>query len=306
MLRSLAGLALLAASATQVSAQTIARNRIDTTFAFGRGGWLDVSSLSGNVVVTGWTRPEARVIARIERGTIEASLSDSRITLSPRPERNSRSRNRIGEAYFEVSVPVGTRVMVTATAGDVRIRGTAAEVQATTAAGNIEVIDATDRIEIQSIAGDIRLERATGRVRIMTTSGDMTLSDIKGAIDIRAVSSDMELRRVESSDVRLGTTTGDLTYEGTVDPRGTYEFNTHSGDVRFAMPEGGSATLSLSTFNGDIQSAFPMLLQPGENIAQRRGRRMEFAVGSGGARVTISTFSGDIIIERGYARSPRE
>ena len=66
------------------------------------------------------------------------------------------------------------------------------------------------------------------------------------------------------------------------------------------------ATLSLQTYSGDIESAFPMTLQPGENIRRQRGRRMEFTVGGGGARVSITTFSGDITIERGVARSTRE
>ncbi len=283
--------------------------RVDTTFAFGRNGWLDVAVPSGTIIVQGWTRPEARVVGRIERGYLVTEISASRIGLATRSDRSSsrdRNRNSGNETVYEVTVPIGTRVMATSAGGDIRIRGTAGEVQATSAGGNIEVVDATDRITVQTVGGDIRVEKARGRVNIATTGGDLELDDIIGPLSVRAVSSDMRISRVESSDVRIGSTSGDITYEGTVDPKGIYELSTHSGDVGFAIPSGSGAVLSLQTYNGEISSAFPMTLQPGENLRRQRGRRMEFEIGGGGARVAITTFSGDITISRGFPRPGRE
>ncbi len=282
-------------------------DRVDTTVALDRNAWLDVSISSGTIIVTGWTRPEARIVARTEYGLIEGTYTSSRIGLSMRPDRNSsRNRTRTGPAVFEISVPIGTRVMATASSGDIRIRGTASEVQATTSSGNIEVVDATERVVVRAISGDIRLERVRGRTRVNTTSGDLELDSIVGELEIRSVSSDMRISRVESSDVRIGTTSGDISYDGTIDPKGSYDISTHSGDVRFEIPTNTGATLSLQTYNGDIESSFPMTLQPGENLQRQRGRRMEFSIGDGGARIAITTFSGDIIISRGIARSRRE
>ena len=48
-----------------------------------------------------------------------------------------------------------------------------------------------------------------------------------------------------------------------------------------------------------------MTLQPGANITRRRGKKMDFTIGSGGARVSVGTFSGDITIERS-GRSNKE
>ena len=48
--------------------------RVDSTFAFEKGSWVDVSIATGEVVITGWTRPEAKVYASIERGGIDAQL----------------------------------------------------------------------------------------------------------------------------------------------------------------------------------------------------------------------------------------
>jgi len=301
---------IVALPLTQLAAaQDRDARRIDTTFAFGRNGWLDVAIPSGTIIVHGWTRPEARVVGRVESGSLVTEISSSRIGLATRSDRSSsrnRSRSSGHETVYEVTVPIGTRVMATSAGGDIRIRGTAGEVQATSAGGNIEVVDATDRITVQTVGGDIRVEKARGRVSIATTGGDLELDDIVGPLTVRAVSSDMRISRVESSDVRIGSTSGDITYEGTVDPKGIYELSTHSGDVGFAIPSGSGAILSLQTYNGEISSAFPMTLQPGENLRRQRGRRMEFEIGGGGARVSITTFSGDITISRGFPRPGRE
>jgi len=295
---------LATALAPAASAQTEYRSRVDTTIAFGRNGWVDLGLVSGEIFVTGWTRSDARISASVEDGQLELLLSPTRIGIDARSRRGSRGR--VGEARYELSVPVGTRVMVSATSGDVRVRGTGAEVQVTTVSGTIEIIDAADRIEAGSMSGDIHVLRARGRTRITTTSGDLELEEITGVLQVKAVSSDISLRDVESSDVRVGTTSGDITYGGTVDPKGIYEFTTHSGDVQLEIPSGTGARLLLQTYNGDISSSFPITLQPGENIRRQRGKRMEFTIGNGGANISVSTFSGDITIERGSSRPRRD
>jgi hypothetical protein len=298
----LAALALgaVAGGPATARAQRDARTRIDTTFAFSKDGWVDLGLVSGEIVVTGWTRPEARVIARLERdGYLETTLSSDRIYVHTR----SRSR-RLGEARYEVMVPIGARVQASSTSGDIRIKATAAEVQVNAVSGDIEVLDARDRISITTVSGDVHAERLNGRTRIGTTSGDLQIDDITGDLSVHTVSSEITLRNVKSSHVSAGTVSGEITYTGTVEPTGSYEFNTHSGDVRIEIPSNSGATLELQTWSGSITSRFPMTLQPGER--SRRGKLYEFTIGAGGARINAQTFSGDIRLERGGARSGRE
>lgn len=296
-----AALALGAASGGPATAcaQRDVRSRIDTTFAFNKGAWVDLSLISGEIIVTGWTRPEARVIARLERdGYLDASLTSGRIRIETR----SRSR-RLGEGRYELMVPIGTRVQASAVSGDIRITGTGGEVQASTTSGKVEVLDASERIEIGTVSGDVHAERLNGRAHLHATNGDIEANDITGELTAETVNGEIKLRSVKSSRVHAGTVSGEVTYEGTIDPAGTYEFNSHSGDVRLDIPSATSATLDLQTFSGSITSRFPIALQPGES--SQRGRRQQFTIGGGGARITIETFSGDITLERG-ARSGRE
>ncbi|MFI5311736.1 MAG: DUF4097 family beta strand repeat-containing protein, partial [Gemmatimonadales bacterium] len=166
-------------------AQRDARTRVDTTFAFNKGGWVDLGLVSGEITVTGWTRPEARVIASVERdGYLETTFSENRIYIHTR----SRSR-RLGEARYEIMVPIGARVQASSTSGRIRIKATAGEVQANSVSGHIEVLDAADRIELSTVSGDVHAEKLSGRTRIHTTSGDLQTSDITGDLSMHSVSS---------------------------------------------------------------------------------------------------------------------
>lgn len=280
--------AALAAAPRDAEAQR-GKFRVDTTFAFGRSGLVDLAVTSGEIIVTGWTRPEARVIVISDRGPAEMQLSSGRITVTAR-----RS-----EARVEVMVPVGSRVSTTASSGNLRITGTNGEVDAQTSSGDVEVTDANDRVSISAMTGNVHAARIHGRLRINGTSSDIDASDVTGDIETHTISGEIRLSRIVANQVRAETTSGEISYEGSMSPTGSYDFQAHSGEVRLNLPANVSANLQVQTYNGNITSRFPMTLQPGEPTSSRRGKKMNFTIGSGGARVTVATFSGDITIERG-------
>jgi hypothetical protein len=58
-----------------------AQSRMDTTFAFSRNGIVDLTQISGDIVVTSWDRAEARVRAYAERGRVRSGISSSSLSL---------------------------------------------------------------------------------------------------------------------------------------------------------------------------------------------------------------------------------
>ena len=275
-----------------------AQSRIDTTFAFNRSGIVDLRQISGDVVVTAWERAEARVRAYSERGRVRHDLTSSRLTLQIEPV-----RGRVGDSRFEVTVPVGVRVIARSTSGDVSVRGTKGPVEAKSTSGDVEVVDATDRIVIESVSGDVRASQLVGEVRSEAVSGTIEIRDVNGDIRAETTSGDVSLTRVVSRSVVTTTVSGETEYEGTVDASGRYEFHAHSGDIRLEIPEATGAQVSIETFSGSLDTEFPLTLQPGQRTSARP-RRYEFTLGSGGARVTAESFSGDIVLVK-RARSAR-
>lgn len=296
--------AMIAATATfalpaAVHAQRDGRSRLDTTFAFSKGGSLDLRVFSGDIVVTGWSRSEIKIVAGIERGAIDASLSSSRVSLNARG-----SRGGMGEAHYEVTVPYGTQVQTNSISGDTRVTATAGEVQITSVNGDIEVSDATNRVTVQTVSGGVRASKLRGRSRIETTSGDLEIDDVIGELTAHTVSGEIVMHRMQLTQLVTETTSGDVTYSGSIDPKGSYELSAHSGDVRLDIPVSTSAKVDLQTFNGEISSRFPITLQPGDQSLSRNGKKMQFTIGGGGAHITIETFSGDIYI--GHGTSSKE
>lgn len=274
------------------------RSRIDTTVALSGNGTVDLSLVSGEIVVTSWNRNEVRVRATSERGVLRFDASPSRVTLGVRSD-----RGRLGDTRYEVAIPRSARVVAQGVSGDVSTTG-GSDVEAHSVSGDVKVIDATGRVTIESVSGDASAQKVGAGVKASTVSGELTLSGITGDVDANTVSGDIVLDGVRSSFVRTNTTSGDVRFVGTLDPKGRYEFNSHSGDIRIAVP-GGGATLDVHTFSGDVDSDFPMTLQPGSRSGDR-GKGMQFTIGGGGARITAQTFSGDITIERAPGASREE
>lgn len=272
-------------------------DRIDTTFAFPRDGVVDLSSVSGDIIVTGWNRGQARVRASSERGQLRWRFSSSRITIE-----TQTVRGRMGETKYELSVPEGTRVIMRSTSGNLIARGVRAAVDANTTSGDIEVTDAVERIELQTISGEVRASKLRGEVEAGSVSGSVELEDVEGrSIHLESTSGDLVLINARSKDIATSTVSGELEYRGTIESGGTYEFHSHSGTITLTIPANASARFSVETFSGELDSDFPVTLQP-DRTRNRQGRRLEFVLGGGDARVIAETFSGNVEIRRDSRR----
>ena len=276
-----------------------AQSRIDTTFAFNRSGSVDLTEISGDVVVNAWDRNEARVRAYVERGRIRSSMSSSLVSLEIEPV-----RGRVGDSKLEVWIPVGARVTARSTSGDVTVKGTKSPVDARSTSGDVVVTDATDRITVESVSGDVRASQLSGDVRSESVSGTIEIRDATGPVRAETTSGDVSLLGVTSRNVYATTVSGGVEYDGTIDNTGRYEFHAHSGDIRLEIPESANAQFSVETFSGSLDSEFPITLPPGQR-STGRPRRFEFALGNGsGARIIAESFSGDIVLAR-RARTTR-
>ncbi|HEX6537292.1 MAG TPA: DUF4097 family beta strand repeat-containing protein [Gemmatimonadaceae bacterium] len=264
------------------------RSRIDTTVSLARDGTVDLSLVSGTIRVTSWDRDQVKVSATSERGILRFDASPSRVTLAVRSE-----HGELGDTRYEVTIPATARVISRSVSGDIDSRG-GSEVEAHSVSGDITLADASGRARIETVSGTVNARHVGGGLRVDAVSGDLTLADITGDVDVQTVSGEIELAGVRSSYVHTETVSGDTRFAGTLDPKGRYDFHSHSGDIRIAIPAVGAA-FDVETFSGDVDSDYPMTLSPGGG---HDGKRMEFTINGGGARVTAETFSGDVTIER--------
>lgn len=264
---------------------------LDTTVTFDARGTVTVSCPGGDVVVTGSDRNQIVVKARTERGAIRFVSSGSNATLEPATNRGC------SDARFEVSVPATARLVANTWSGSLQVNGVHGDVEAHAQSGDIQIRDAGDNLEVETLSGDISVRGVRGTANIHTLSGDVTLDGARGNVEIESVSGDITLNDVVSRQIRTHSTSGDLEFGGTIVSAGRYEFTTHSGELRLALPADVGAQLSLSTFSGEIESAFPITLTPGgHNIGASQAKKLNFSLGQGSARIIAETFSGDVTL----------
>ncbi|HEY7568479.1 MAG TPA: DUF4097 family beta strand repeat-containing protein [Gemmatimonadaceae bacterium] len=267
-------------------------SRIDTTIAFSPNGTVDLSTISGEIIVTGWSRNEARIKASSERGQLRFSASSSRIMI----ETESR-RGRMGETRYELSIPQGARVILQSTSGDITSKDVNGPADVRTTSGDIVLQGASGHVQISTTSGDIQASRLKGDVEVDAVSGEFDVEDVEGSIRVETVSSDIVLRDIKVREATASTVSGEVVYDGAIAKDGRYDLRSHSGSVTVRIPANASAHFQVETYSGELDSDFPITLMPGDRSRQRP-RRFEFNIGSGDARIIAETFSGDILLER--------
>jgi DUF4097 and DUF4098 domain-containing protein YvlB len=266
---------------------------LDTVVVFDAKGSVSVTCPGGAVIVVGADKNEIRVRARTDNGAIRFTSNGMRATLEPASGRGC------SDGHFEVTVPVGTKVVATTWSGSVSVRAVHGDVDAHSQSGDVQIRDAGARLDVETLSGDVTINGVKGETRISTVSGGVDLSGGRGDMEIESVSGDIELRDIVAKQIRTHTTSGDVTYNGQILDGGRYEFNTHSGEIVLELPNDIGAELAVSTFNGGIDSDFPITLKAGEHgIGAAQAKRLNFTVGHGTARITAETFSGDITLKR--------
>ena len=136
---------------------------------------------------------------------------------------------------------------------------------------------------------NLQIETNTGEVDVTGITGQMSLSSNTGSIHA-------EQDSLTGQSI-LKTDTGSVTFEGTIDPKGSYQFATNTGSVDVTLPGNSSFHVDASTNTGSITSDFP-----GVNVQHGdfTGASAHSDVGNApGATVTLKTDTGSISLHQG-------
>src|SRR5215469_18052637 len=136
---------------------------------------------------------------------------------------------------------------------------------------------------------NLQIKTDTGEIDVSGVTGQMSLSSGTGSIHA-------EQDSLNGQSV-LKTDTGSVTFEGTIDPKGSYQFETNTGSVDVTLPGNSSFHVDASTDTGSINSDFP-----GVNVQHGdfTGASVHSDVGSSpSTTVTLKTDTGSISLNQG-------
>jgi DUF4097 and DUF4098 domain-containing protein YvlB len=305
----LCGLVALALSAP---ATGVAQDRGDTSFAIGRNAVVDITVRSGNVLVRGSDRNEGEL--RSSSGGYTLKPSGVGIVVESRSGTRSVGRSTMRSlrnddtenARLELTVPRGVRVVISAGRAEVEVRDIEGEVEVRSSSGDITMSHIGGRVIVETLSGDLTMDGGAGSLRVTTSSGDVIARGLRGEASVHTTSGDVALSGFELPSVTVESISGDASFEGSMTADGRLTLSTHSGDVLLRLPDGMRGELEFLTHTGEVNTAIPLTMSGTmtglANSERRPGQRFLFG-GGGAARLSISTFSGDVRIERGPSRT---
>jgi DUF4097 and DUF4098 domain-containing protein YvlB len=292
------------------------------TVRLGRDGTFSLENVSGEIEVTGGGGSDVRIEAtkrarHTDAAEAKAILQDLVINVSERggnvdvrteyPRyRNRRDRWGYASVDFTVAVPRDASVTLKSISGSVKVTSVNGELRAETISGAISASAARKIRTLKSTSGDVQISDSQSDDLITgTVSGSVILRNVKTRmVEAQSVSGDVRLTDVDADHAEMKTVSGGLEYTGRLSRDGRYEFQSLSGNVRLIPVGNPNFSVEATTFSGSVRTDFPLTLQGGSQSLGRgfQGRRQNQSVrgtvGSGGAMITMQSFSGNIVIAK--------
>ena len=279
--------------------------RISRKFKIGATGRMTLSNIAGDISVTAGSGDEVTLEAVKRTRGDRSELSSVMIEIDDRPgrvdirTRHTARRDR-ARVDYTVTVPRAAPGDGSSISGGVRVTNVQGPLRVQSVSGAVVVSGSTNVEFAKSISGDVELSGSAPDARIIgsTVSGTVRARDLKTrALSLSAISGNAEVTNVETERLEVKSVSGDVVFAGAAARNARYEFNTHSGDVRLTLASTSGFELNANTFSGDVRSELPVTVN---DVRPRRGpgRSVRVVVGDGAASLTVSTFSGNVIIRR--------
>jgi hypothetical protein len=287
-----------------------------TKIALGPGGSLDLKNISGEIVVAAGSgrevvmeitrrsraRTEADAKLGLDQVKVEVDHRGDRATVETRyPDQSGRESRRERypysvSVYYNITAPADTRMNLTSISGDVSVKGMHGDLAIDVVSGDINISNVTRLTNIKSISGDMVLTDIANDadLNVGAVSGDLRLERVKvRRLSVNVISGDVVGNDISAQTVELMSMSGSVEYAGPIAPKGRYQLQAHSGDVRVVVGGNVGFDLRAETYSGRIR-------QEGIDIkgATTSPRSLRGTVGDGSAVVVATTFSGNVIVSR--------
>ena len=257
-------------------------------------GEVRVENVSGSIKVVAWDRSEVEVKGTVGEDVerLEFGGSDDYTTIKVVLPRRHGSFDD-ASADLTISVPRMARLEIETVSADIGVNDSAGTVRVNSVSGEVVLRTRSRDITASSVSGEVDVvgSGAQARIEASSVSGDVRIEGVDAELELESVSGDAKLQRSKVSRLSMQSTSGDVTYSGSLQTGGNYEFQTVSGDVMVTVEGARDATYEVSSFSGDIDNSFGP--KPRRTDKYAPGIELRFTEGKGSARVRINTLSGE-------------
>lgn len=263
-------------------------------------GEVDVSNVSGSIIISGWDRPEVSVTADLpsdsQRVKVITGQGHTRVCVSYGDSNGCNSTGWSGDrgsVRLEIQVPRQSELDVSAVSADINSRSVSGTQRLQTVSGDINAELGSGDDEVNSVSGTVILQGSgqDGTLHAASVSGDLRVMNVAGQLEARTVNGTLTAELSPARLVRLNTTSGDIALSAKLASGGTVETETVSGDQKLGVAAAAGYSYEAKTFSGDITNCFG---QRSERSEYGPGDRLEGTRGGGAGQVRIQSMSGDV------------
>lgn len=265
---------------------------IDERRPLNADGRVYVNNVAGSIDVATWDRNEVVIGGTLGSSNEKLEISGDPGNLSVVVRMPKRSRVS-GDTVLKLRVPASARVELESVSADVAVDGARGPVKVNTVSGDVGLALASPEVTVQTVSGDLKLRSPSKLTKINSVSGDLRMSGLQGKLTVETVSGNVELDGGKFSELRLKSISGDMRLDVSLTDPAQINGETLSGEIHMIVPTAQTGVALVKSFSGEASC------DGANTVEHQSGRKREYTWGDGrGARIELSSFSGDIRIER--------
>lgn len=309
---------LAGALLASVSLNSMAQESVDRSLDVSAGTQVYINNERGELDVVTHDKDQVRLVGTLDEDAEELvfELRGNGVRIEVRtPDQNGWGYDDKDGSDLTLYMPSTSPLEVEGVSMDVTASNLQAGTDITLVSGDIQLTKAASNVLLKTVSGDITARQLSGDVTLETVSGD--IEDLENQADrakYQAVSGDVQVSSTSLKRFELQNVSGDV--EMRLPAIHSGEVKNVSGDVDVTLALMGTATLDASSVSGDlsfrfsddVDATFDLKANAGGDIINRitaaeaeesrwgSSSSLKFTVGSGAARVKMSTVSGSIEI----------
>jgi DUF4097 and DUF4098 domain-containing protein YvlB len=277
-----------------VSGIAWAEKPVDETRPADPDARVSVEIISGSIRVTGWDRNEVQVTGSIgdDVDALEISGSGRSISIDLDVPDSWGRRRRDIDANLEISVPTAAQVSVETVSADIAVTDVGGSIELASVSGGIDLAGRPSRADVETVSGHIRVEGDQTAIAAESVSGNIVLKGAAANVEAGSVSGDIEVSATQIERATFESVSGDLEFSGGLTSQARFHAEAHSGNITLRLPADTSATWEVETFSGNVTNEFGS--GPERTSEHGPGKWLKFTTGTGEARITVDSFSGNV------------
>ncbi|HEX4953463.1 MAG TPA: DUF4097 family beta strand repeat-containing protein [Thermoanaerobaculia bacterium] len=263
-------------------------------------GAVMIHNAFGSVTVRAWDKNEVQVRGTLAAGAEGFDLDGDKEGISlhvgvPDAWDHAPAEDAAFRSTLEISAPVGSRISVETVNATVQVEGFTGDVEVETVNGSVKVVGPAARVRVESMTGNVEVRATAAALEIRTISGAVVAQGAAKEVRVETASGKVDLSGNAVSALEIESTTGPVSYRGSLAKTGAVRIQTFSSPIALALPKTTRASFHLQTFGGKIQSAFCT----GTPVTRERFepfKRLHCATGPEELEIELETHDADITL----------